>query len=485
MLINVPLHDFFTATWQTIYMVFIASFLSVVIGGLLGVVLFLTKPRGLKPNPGIYQVLGFVVNIGRSIPYIILMIAVIPITRMIVGTTIGTNAAIVPLALAAIPVYARIAESAFNEVAAGALDAALSLGASAKQIIRKVVIPEGLPSLIKGGTLTVIALIGYSAMAGAVGGGGLGQLAIDYGYQQFDVAVMLITVVVLVVIVQIVQWGGDWFAKHRSLKALGFGSLVLWVVCILSQLSFGVATTTSDTLTVGIMSGTQQQIMAVAQRVAYKRYGLHLKLVAFNDYNMPNEALVSGDIDANIFQHVPFLDSQIKAHGYKIVPIARTFMYPMGVFSSKIHTLSQLQNGAQVAIPNDPSNEGRALRLFAKNGLITLKPGVGILGDVNDILSNPHHLQFVLMNAAQVPRALKDVTLAAINNNYLKPAGLRLSQALFHEGANAPYGNIIAVRQGDHNPLFKELINVMHSQPVVQAVEKAYPHGAAIPAWKK
>ena len=214
------------ATWQTVYMVFIASFLSILIGTACGVILYLTRKDGLKPQRVIHQILGFVVNIGRSIPYIILMIAVIPLTRLLVGTSIGTNAAIVPLTLAAIPFYARIAEAALNEVPIGLIETAQSIGATTWQTIRKICLPESLPSLIKGATLTIIALVGYSAMAGAIGGGGLGQLAIDYGYQQFNVSVMIITVVVLVVLVQLIQLLGNRLARKPSLKWLGVGCVI-------------------------------------------------------------------------------------------------------------------------------------------------------------------------------------------------------------------------------------------------------------------
>ena len=173
--------------WQTIYMVFIAGFLSVVGGTLIGLALYFSAPSHRFWPKLIASILGMVVNIGRSIPYIILMIAIIPLTRWMVGTTIGTNAAVVSLTLAALPFYGRVAQAAFQEIPEGLLDATRAMGANAGQLIVKVLIPESLPALIRGGTLTVIALIGYSAMAGAVGGGGLGQLAINYGYQQFNV----------------------------------------------------------------------------------------------------------------------------------------------------------------------------------------------------------------------------------------------------------------------------------------------------------
>jgi len=202
---------------ETFYMVAVSSLVSALFGIPLGVVLVVTGKGHIKENLVFNQTLGAIVNAARSTPFIILMVAIIPFTRIIVGTSIGTNAAIVPLSIAAIPFLARVVESAIKEVDAGLIEAAQSMGASTGQIILKVLIPESMPSIVLGFTLTVISLIGYSAMAGAIGGGGLGDLAIRYGYQRFRADVMLATVVILIAMVQIVQSSGDYFA-HRLNK---------------------------------------------------------------------------------------------------------------------------------------------------------------------------------------------------------------------------------------------------------------------------
>lgn len=471
------------ATWQTVYMVFISSFVSILLGLAIAVLLFSLKPGRSLENKTLYRIIAFIVNFIRSVPFIILMVAILPLTRLLVGTSIGTNAAIIPLIIAAIPFYARIAETALNEVPAGLLEAAKAMGANTWQTIIKVVIPEALPVLIKGGTLTIIGLIGYSAMAGAVGGGGLGELAIDYGYQQFNAAVMLETVILLVVIVQLVQWIGDQIAVRRSVKAIVLISILFWIAAIGSQV-WPTQIQHSKVIKVGVMSGVEQTIMENAKTYAQEKYGLDIELIPFDDYVLPNSALADGSIDANIFQTVPYLDAQIKARGYKLVPIAKTFVYPMGLFSRKIKNLDQLPQGAIVAIPNDPSNEGRALLLMQKAGLIQLKPGVGLLGTVQDIISNPKQLQIKTLDSAQLPRVFQDADLVALNNDFVQPAGFTLNQALFKEDKNAPYGNIIVVRASDKNrPVFKDLIAAVHSKPVLEATEKAYPNGAAIPAF--
>lgn len=204
------------ASLETLYMVAISSSIAAFFGIPLGVILFATRKGNFLSQPFIYQFLAMVVNITRSIPFIILMIFVIPLTRLIIGSSIGSNAAIVPLTLCAIPFIARIVENALLEVDRGLIEAAIAMGATYGQIIRKVLIPESLPSIISGMTLTVVNLVGYSAMAGAVGGGGLGDLAIRYGYQRFDIGMMLSTIIVMVILVQLIQVIGDGLVRKVS-----------------------------------------------------------------------------------------------------------------------------------------------------------------------------------------------------------------------------------------------------------------------------
>jgi len=204
------------ATLQTLYMVFIAGLVATLIGLPIGVVLYITRKGHIFEKRWLHQLLAVIVNMTRSIPFIILMIAVIPFTRLIVGTSIGTNAAIVPLSLGAMPFIARIVENALLEVNKGLVEAATAMGATPLQIIRKVLLPEASPNIINGLTLTVVSLIGYSAMAGAVGGGGLGDLAIRYGYQRFNVGIMITTIIIMIVLVQAVQVCGDMLVKKFS-----------------------------------------------------------------------------------------------------------------------------------------------------------------------------------------------------------------------------------------------------------------------------
>jgi len=208
--------------WQesltTIYMVGVSTLFTVLLGLPLGVVLTLTDERGLAPHLVLNRVIGFIVNLARSLPFIILLVVIIPFTRALVGTSIGPTATIVPLTLAAVPFFARVVESTLREVPRGLIEAAQSMGSSNWQTVSKVLIPESLPGLILGIALTLISLVGYSAMAGAVGGGGLGDLAIRYGYQRYETEVMVVTVVLLLILVQGVQWLGDHLAANVSKK---------------------------------------------------------------------------------------------------------------------------------------------------------------------------------------------------------------------------------------------------------------------------
>ena len=199
---------------ETLYMTLSATLIAAIFGTLLGLILYATRRGRFLANPYVYYPLGIIVNIGRSIPYIILALWIVPFTRLIVGVSIGNTAAIVPLTLSAVPFIARMVENMLNEVPGGLIEAAQAMGASPTQIMRKVLLPEALPGIINALTITLIALIGYSAIAGALGAGGLGKVAYAYGYQRYRPDIMLYTVCTIVVLVQLIQWLGDMLAKR-------------------------------------------------------------------------------------------------------------------------------------------------------------------------------------------------------------------------------------------------------------------------------
>jgi D-methionine transport system substrate-binding protein len=239
------------------------------------------------------------------------------------------------------------------------------------------------------------------------------------------------------------------------------------------------------TISVGTITGPETDLMVIAKQVALKKFGLDVKIITFNDYLQPNRALAEGDIDANMFQHKPYLDSEVAEHHYPLVIVGKTFVYPVGIYSIKIKNLKALPNNAIVAIPNDPTNEGRALLLLKKAHLIVLRRGIGISATPQDIVHNPRHLQFKELDAANLTRALPDVTLAVINTNYAMLGGFTPSKdALFLEGTDSPYVNVIVARKDDADSLrVKELVEAFQSPEVKQAAQQIFK-GQAIAAWK-
>lgn len=206
------------ATGETIYMVLVAGVVGFLIGTPLGVLLHTSKKGGLYDNDKVHKALAYVINIGRSVPFLVLMVAIIPLTKLLVGTFIGTTAAIVPLTIGAIPFIARLVEGALLEVPSGLIEAAQSMGASALQIVCKVLLPEAMPNIINSMTITLVTLVSYSAMAGTVGGGGLGDVAIRYGFHRYEFSVMIATIVLLVILVQLIQSIGDLIVRRIDHK---------------------------------------------------------------------------------------------------------------------------------------------------------------------------------------------------------------------------------------------------------------------------
>ncbi|ASW73037.1 DL-methionine transporter substrate-binding subunit [Chryseobacterium piperi] len=237
---------------------------------------------------------------------------------------------------------------------------------------------------------------------------------------------------------------------------------------------------------VGIASGPEQEIAETAKKVAKEKYNLDVELVAFNDYVVPNEALNNGDIDANAFQHVPYLNEQSKQRGYKLAVVGNTFLYPIVAYSKKIKSISQLQNGSTIVIPNDPTNGGRSLLLLQKNGLLQLRDGIGLLPKVTDIVGNPKQLKILEIEAPQLPRVLddKEVVIAIINNNFAAQAGLDENQfGILKEGKDSPYVNVIVSRQDNKDAeKVKNFVKSYESDEVVKKAEEIFK-GGAVKGW--
>lgn len=242
----------------------------------------------------------------------------------------------------------------------------------------------------------------------------------------------------------------------------------------------------ADALKVGSMSGKEAALVHAAKKVAKEKYGLDVEVVEFDDYVTPNVALSDGDIDANAFQHKPYLDSMNQGGKLQteLVPVARTFVYPIGAYSEKIKDIKDIKDGASIAIPNDPSNEARTLILLDKTGLIKLKDPNNLQASVLDIEENPHHFEFKEVDTAQLPRTLKEVDVAFINSNFAVDAGLTPTKdAILREAEDSPYMNLIVVRKGDENREdVKTFVKAYQSPEVEKAAEESFK-GAAVKGW--
>ncbi|MFT4072505.1 MAG: methionine ABC transporter substrate-binding lipoprotein MetQ [Dysgonamonadaceae bacterium] len=269
------------------------------------------------------------------------------------------------------------------------------------------------------------------------------------------------------------------------MKKLTIRNLILVGTILLSSCG---KSSKSDThfIQVGISAGPEKELAEAAKKVAKEKYNLDVELVVFNDYVMPNEALSNKEIDANAFQHIPYLEEQSKQRGYKLVVVGKTFLYPIIAYSKKIKSVSELQNGNTVAIPNDPTNGGRALLLLQKNKLIKLRDGVGLLPKVTDIVANPKNLRILEIEAPQLTRVIddKDVVVAIINNNFASQAGLDASRyGIMTEDKESPYMNVIVARPDNKNAEnVKNFVKAYQSAEVEKTAEKAFK-GQAIKGW--
>ncbi len=237
---------------------------------------------------------------------------------------------------------------------------------------------------------------------------------------------------------------------------------------------------------VGITSGPERELAEAAKKVAAEKYHLDVELVTFNDYVVPNEALNSGDIDVNVFQHGPYLEEQSAKRGYKLAVVGKTFVYPIVAYSKKIKNINELEPGSTIAIPNDPTNGGRSLLLLQRSGLLKLKDGVGLLPRATDIVGNPKNLKILEIEAPQLSRVIddKEVTVAIINNNFAAQAGLDAGKyGILKEDKESPYVNVIVARENNkEQEKVKNFVKAYQSDEVAQAAEKAFK-GGAVRGW--
>ncbi|SHF13909.1 D-methionine transport system substrate-binding protein [Modicisalibacter ilicicola DSM 19980] len=240
----------------------------------------------------------------------------------------------------------------------------------------------------------------------------------------------------------------------------------------------------SSSIKVGTVAGPETEVMQVAKRLAKERHDLEVKIVEFTDYVSPNAALADGSLDANAYQHEPYMRSMVEDRGYDFAIAGRTFVYPIGAYSEKYDSIEKLPDGATIALPNDPSNEGRALILMHNEGLLELEDPTNLEATPIDIAENPRDFEFREIEAAQLPRVLPDVDMAFINNTFAQPAGLSLDDALIKEGPESPYVNLIVVREGDEErEAIQQLVDAYQSEEVKEKAQELFK-GAAVPGWQ-
>jgi D-methionine transport system substrate-binding protein len=250
----------------------------------------------------------------------------------------------------------------------------------------------------------------------------------------------------------------------------------------LAALSAWTPAWSAEVIRIGVTAGPYAEILRYAGDLAAKQ-GIELKITEFTDYTIPNAALAQDDLDINNFQHQPYLDNQVAQRGYDIVPIAKSIIVPIGIYSNKVKNLADVKDGASAAIPNDPSNGARALQLFEKAGLIKLKPGIGIKATPVDIAENPKHIKIVELDAAQLPRSLNDLEFSAVNLNYALSAGLDPKKALLLEGADTNWNLVFAVRaKNKDNPTLKKFVEIYRSPEVKEFTEKRF-NGTILTTW--
>lgn len=260
-------------------------------------------------------------------------------------------------------------------------------------------------------------------------------------------------------------------------------SLALSTLAVAAAVGLAAGSASAESIRVGVTAGPHAEVLDVVRKVAADR-GLDIKVVEFTDYVVPNQALAQKDLEANSFQHEPYLKNQIGKTNWKLVKVATTIASPQGVYSLKYKKLTDLPTGAQVAIANDPSNGARGLLILAEHGVIKLKEGKSVTATVADIADNPKKLRFIELDAAQLPRSLQDVDLVSINNNYAVQAGLNPAKdAIARESLEGPWVNIIAVREEDKDkPWVRQLIEAYHSEPVKAFLQKRFD-GTYIATW--
>ena len=500
---------FISSIWETLLMLAWSGVFVFVLGGVLGVALTVTRAGGILENRPLWQVLDKVTNVFRSIPFIILLAALLPVSRLIMGTAIGVPGAIVPLVVGAIPFFARQVEVSLAEVDPGLIEAADAMGLAPLDIIWRVYLRESVSSLARVTTVTLISLLNLTAMAGAVGAGGLGNFAIQYGKDRNQLDVIYVTVVVLVIMVSLIQIVGNAMAKrssaeHRAAAAAAAGNgtatgtgttgshtrrnVIIGAAAL--AVGFGLyfavnaltAAPASERLTVkmGVTGTIYEELYAPAKKKLAAE-GIDLEIVQFSDYTTPNAALADGDIDLNSFQHRIFFATELEKKGYELTNIGNTFIQPMHLYSANLDSIDQLATGDKVAIPDDVTNGGRALKVLEAAGLIELSDDAGFNPTVADITANPKNIEIVQIAANNIPSILPDVAAGIVNGNYAIDNNLSHDDVIYEDSNldEEQYWNLTACRTSDLSDpakveVYRKVIEAYQSTSTTDVYDNTY-----------
>lgn len=506
--------QFIQATWETLYMTFGSAAIAAVFGLLLGVCLVVTQPGGILEDRVTYSILDKVTNFLRSIPFIILLAVISPLTMYLIGTTVGTTAALVPLIFGIFPFYARQVQNALLDVDHGVIEAAQAMGSSPTAIIFRVYLREGLADVLRASIVTIISLIGLTTMAGAIGSGGLGDIAISLGYARFQNDVILVAMIIILVFVFAVQIIGDWIVRlveHQTYGAAKkadkegqkeesgrkakktFGWLV-GILAVVTLAFVGLHTMThstnasadkTSTITIGSQGTDYELWQYIAKSPEAKKLGLKIKVKQITDGVQLNKATSEGNVDVNAFQSLSYVQAYNQQNERsKLAVLGTTYLEPMGIYSKKYKNVNDIPAGATVAIANNPSQATRDLILLQKAGLITLKKNFGNLGTVSDIAANPKKLKFKKIDDTTGPRIINSVDVVLISNTVALEGNLNvLKDSIFHEkvdqSTKANVNILVTAARNKDNREYKKLVKLYHQKAIQKYVKKEY-HGTKI-----
>lgn len=491
--------DLFKYLGETIEMVFVTVLIALVFGLLLGLVMFYTNKSKKKGIRILYKIIDVIVGILRSFPFYVLMFFVVPFTRVMMSIFTGksqafsTEAFTVPLTIAAIPFFAKLFENSLKETNNDILEVGEALGLNKFQITTKIILKEALPSIISGTTLAIITLIGYSAMAGAVGGGGLGFFAYDKGYVSYDFTMMCFAVITIIILVLLIQFLGNLLYKaakkgHLSYLKIGIGILALLVIFITTKVTiYAVNKTDLTVIKVGTMSEPGEPIIESIQE-KMEDLGYKVEIVIESEFDPLNQALEDGSVDVNLFQHEPYLNSYNELHDTDLYNACTMYDCVYGAYSYKIDGIDDLKGNSEkiIAVANDSSNLKRCLDLLAANGIIELTDYYETASSYSatDIdkyyttIKDFNGVEIKPMSTASITQALNDENcyLGIVNATFAIQANLGSEELIFEEeDLEHVNANILACRLEDKDSLWlKDLVSVLTSDETSEFITKYF-----------